>query len=279
MANNLDLVKFVIENVVDPKTGQYIDLDKIDTNIKSVYSSAKSAVNPDTFLSIREKVVDEVTGHFYTEIITEATKANALQSAVKQRIQKLGGLAVGNALPMQALSGHKTFHSKEAMKLAMDDIIARGGEFYHDPTALNADRYAYTVPVDPNVKINSKFKNSLFANNQSSKVETAYNAKKRNDAQAKEDEKKKKAEEKENLKKQKEDEKKRFQKAKEEAKVRKDAETEKAKKREENKRALKRDTIKAIAILTLIANITRRILSSLMSYATQAQKTLLKQIT
>lgn len=231
--NNLDLVKFVVRNIADPKTGQYTDLDKIDADIKKIFAGAKSAVNADDFIGIRNKIIDEVTGEMYVEIVTEAKNAMNVGNALQTRTSATGRYSVGNALDVQSIKGFRTFTSKEASRLAEANVTSAGGVFYHAPTLKNPNRYAYEVPVDnPNndPSINSALRKTLFGG-QTGKIESVSKQQaKEADAVAQE------------------------------------------KERVSNLRHLKGNVAKGVALLTVLASVVRRILSVVMDRASEVQK-------
>ena len=82
------LVKFEIENTIDPLTGNYnrSDLKRVDSDIANILKGAKSSISKSDFISTRSKVIDESTGKMITEIITEAKNALNVSSAINSKI-------------------------------------------------------------------------------------------------------------------------------------------------------------------------------------------------
>ena len=118
------LVKFEIENTVDPLTGNYnrSDLKRVDSDIANILKGAKSSVDKNAFISARSKVIDESTGKMITEIITEAKNALNVSSAINSKISEIS-IRAGRNNPLYTLtntqgisigsvSGKKTLHTE-----------------------------------------------------------------------------------------------------------------------------------------------------------------------
>ena len=154
------LVKFEIENTVDPLTGNYnrSDLKRVDSDIANIFKGAKSSISKNDFISTRNKVIDESTGKMITEIITEAKNALNVSSAINSKISEIS-IRAGRNNPLYALtntqgisigsvSGKKTLHTAEAVRLARTNLESYGGILKHTPTVKNPDKYTYTVPFE-----------------------------------------------------------------------------------------------------------------------------------
>ena len=154
------LVKFEIENTVDPLTGNYnrSDLKRVDSDIANILKGAKSSISKNDFISTRNKVIDESTGKMITEIITEAKNALNVSSAINSKISEISIIA-GRNNPLYTLantqgtsigsvSGTKTLHTAEAVRLARTSLESSGGILKHTPTVKNPDKYTYTVPFE-----------------------------------------------------------------------------------------------------------------------------------
>ena len=170
------LVKFEIENTVDPLTGNYnrSDLKRVDSDIANIFKGAKSSISKNDFISTRNKVIDESTGKMITEIITEAKNALNVSSAINSKISEISIIA-GRNNPLYALtntqgisigsvSGTKTLHTAEAVRLARTSLESSGGILKHTPTVKNPDKYTYTVPFEQvgNKDAEKAFKSNIF---------------------------------------------------------------------------------------------------------------------
>ena len=170
------LVKFEIENTVDPLTGNYnrSDLKRVDSDIANIFKGAKSSISKNDFISTRNKVIDESTGKMITEIITEAKNALNVSSAINSKISEIS-IRAGRNNPLYALtntqgisigsvSGTKTLHTAEAVRLARTSLESSGGILKHTPTVKNPDKYTYTVPFEQvgNKNAEEKFKSNIF---------------------------------------------------------------------------------------------------------------------
>ena len=170
------LVKFEIENTVDPLTGNYnrSDLKRVDSDIANILKGAKSSISKNDFISARSKVIDESTGKMITEIITEAKNALNVSSAINSKISEIS-IGAGRNNPLYALtntqgisigsvSGTKTLHTAEAVRLARASLESSGGILKHTPTVKNPDKYSYTVPFEQvgNKGAEKAFKSNIF---------------------------------------------------------------------------------------------------------------------
>ena len=172
------LVKFEIENTVDPLTGNYnrSDLKRVDSDIANIFKGAKSSISKNDFISTRNKVIDESTGKMITEIITEAKNALNVSSAINSKISEISiraginnplyTLANTQGISIGSVSGTKTLHTAEAVRLARTSLESSGGILKHTPTVKNPDKYSYTVPFEQvGVKDAEKaFKSNIFHN-------------------------------------------------------------------------------------------------------------------
>ena len=172
------LVKFEIENTIDPLTGNYnrSDLKRVDSDIANIFKGAKSSISKNDFISTRNKVIDESTGKMITEIITEAKNALNVSSAINSKISEISigagrnnplyTLANTQGISIGSVSGKKTLHTAEAVRLARTSLESYGGILKHTPTVKNPDRYTYTVPFEQvGVKDAEKaFKSNIFHN-------------------------------------------------------------------------------------------------------------------
>ena len=170
------LVKFEIENTVDPLTGNYnrSDLKRVDSDIANIVKGAKSSISKNDFISTRNKVIDESTGKMITEIITEAKNALNVSSAINSKISEIS-ISAGRNNPLYTLantqgisigsvSGKKTLHTAEAVRLARTSLESYGGILKHTPTVKNPDKYTYTVPFEQvgNKDAEKAFKSNIF---------------------------------------------------------------------------------------------------------------------
>lgn len=170
------LVKFEIENTIDPLTGNYnrSDLKRVDSDIANIFKGAKSSISKSDFISTRSKVIDESTGKMITEIITEAKNALNVSSAINSKISEIS-IRAGRNNPLYTLantqgtsigsvSGTKTLHTAEAVRLARTSLESYGGILKHTPTVKNPDEYSYTVPFEQvgNKNAEEKFKSNIF---------------------------------------------------------------------------------------------------------------------
>ena len=170
------LVKFEIENTVDPLTGNYnrSDLKRVDSDIANIFKGAKSSISKNDFISTRSKVIDESTGKMITEIITEAKNALNVSSAINSKISEISIRAGRNnplytiantqGISIGSVSGTKTLHTAEAVRLARTSLESYGGILKHTPTVKNPDRYTYTVPFEQvgNKDAEKAFKSNIF---------------------------------------------------------------------------------------------------------------------
>ena len=302
------LVKFEIENTVDPLTGNYnrSDLKRVDSDIANIFKGAKSSISKNDFISTRNKVIDETTGKMITEIITEAKNALNVSSAINSKISEIS-IGAGRNNPLYTLaniqgisigsvSGKKTLHTAEAVRLARTSLESYGGILKHTPTVKNPDRYTYTVPFEQvdNKDAEKALKSNIFheANTLSNVYIRRNNKKAKQREEAKQLETQSKAEMQSNvaqakqLAKQKADE----EKARKEAekllaKLEKETEAEqKAKQREEEREQKKREKAyspyrifsvisKILGILTIGFDTVRRILSLVTEQGKMAVRT------
>ena len=170
------LVKFEIENTIDPLTGNYnrSDLKRVDSDIANIFKGAKSSISKSDFISTRSKVIDESTGKMITEIITEAKNALNVSSAINSKISEISikagrnnplyTLANTQGISIGSVSGTKTLHTAEAVRLARTSLESHGGILKHTPTVKNPDKYTYTVPFEQvgNKNAEEKFKSNIF---------------------------------------------------------------------------------------------------------------------
>lgn len=170
------LVKFEIENTVDPLTGNYnrSDLKRVDSDIANILKGAMSSISKGDFISARSKVIDESTGKMITEIITEAKNALNVSSAINSKISEISiragrnnplyTLANTQGTSIDSVSGTKTLHTAEAVRLARTSLESYGGILKHTPTVKNPDEYSYTVPFEQvgNKNAEEKFKSNIF---------------------------------------------------------------------------------------------------------------------
>ena len=170
------LVKFEIENTIDPLTGNYnrSDLKRVDSDIANILKGAKSSVDKNAFISARSKVIDESTGKMITEIITEAKNALNVSSAINSKISEISiragrnnplyTLANTQGISIGSVSGTKTLHTAEAVRLARTSLESSGGILKHTPTVKNPDKYTYTVPFEQvgNKDAEKAFKTNIF---------------------------------------------------------------------------------------------------------------------
>ena len=302
------LVKFEIENTVDPLTGNYnrSDLKRVDSDIANIFKGAKSSISKNDFISTRNKVIDESTGKMITEIITEAKNALNVSSAINSKISEIS-IRAGRNNPLYALtntqgisigsvSGKKTLHTAEAVRLARTNLESYGGILKHTPTVKNPDKYTYTVPFEQvgNKDAEKALKSNIFheANTLSNVYIRRNNKKAKQREEAKQLETQSKAEMQSNvaqakqLAKQKADE----EKARKEAekllaKLEKETEAEqKAKQREKEREQKKREKAysphrifsvisKILGVLTIGFDIARRILSLVTEQGKMAVRT------
>ena len=170
------LVKFEIENTIDPLTGNYnrSDLKRVDSDIANIFKGVKSSISKNDFISTRNKVIDESTGKMITEIITEAKNALNVSSAINSKISEIS-IRAGRNNPLYTLtntqgtsigsvSGTKTLHTAEAVRLARTSLESSGGILKHTPTVKNPDKYTYTVPFEQvgNKGAEKAFKSNIF---------------------------------------------------------------------------------------------------------------------
>ena len=170
------LVKFEIENTVDPLTGNYnrSDLKRVDSDIANILKGAMSSISKSDFISARSKVIDESTGKMTTEIITEAKNALNVSSAINSKISEISiragrnnplyTLANTQGISIGSVSGTKTLHTAEAVRLARTSLESYGGVLKHTPTVKNPDKYTYTVPFEQvsNKNAEKAFKSNIF---------------------------------------------------------------------------------------------------------------------
>ena len=302
------LVKFEIENAVDPLTGNYnrSDLKRVDSDIANILKGVKSSISKSDFISARSKVIDESTGKMITEIITEAKNALNVSSAINSKISEISigagrnnplyTLANTQGISIGSVSGKKTLHTAEAVRLARTSLESYGGILKHTPTVKNPDRYTYTVPFEQvgNKDAEKAFKSNIFheANTLSNVYIRRNNKKAKQREEAKQLKVQSKAEMQSNvaqakqLAKQKADE----EKARKEAekllaKLEKETEAEqKAKQREEEREQKEREKAhsprrilalltKILGILTIGFDIVRRILSLVTEQGKMAVRT------
>ena len=302
------LVKFEIENTVDPLTGNYnrSDLKRVDSDIANIFKGAKSSISKNDFISTRNKVIDESTGKMITEIITEAKNALNVSSAINSKISEISiragrnnplyTLANTQGISIGSVSGTKTLHTAEAVRLARISLESSGGILKHTPTVKNPDKYSYTVPFEQvgNKDAEKALKSNIFheANTLSNVYIRRNNKKVKQREEAKQLETQSKAEMQSNvaqakqLAKQKADE----EKARKEAekllaKLEKETEAEqKAKQREEEREQKEREKAhsprrilalltKILGVLTIGFDIVRRILSLVTEQGKKAVRT------
>ena len=202
------LVKFEIENTVDPLTGNYnrSDLKRVDSDIANILKGAKSSISKSDFISTRSKVIDESTGKMITEIITEAKNALNVSSAINSKISEIS-IRAGRNNPLYALtntqgisigsvSGKKTLHTAEAVRLARTSLESYGGVLKHTPTVKNPYRYTYTVPFEQvgNKNAEKAFKSNIF--HEANSLSNVYIRRKNKKAKQREEEREQKEREK-----------------------------------------------------------------------------------
>ena len=128
------LVKFEIENTVDPLTGNYnrSDLKRVDSDIANILKGAKSSISKNDFISTRNKVIDESTGKMITEIITEAKNALNVSSAINSKISEIsiragrnnGGIVLKANGSMEGGTGGETWSITQSGTATFNKIIA-----------------------------------------------------------------------------------------------------------------------------------------------------------
>ena len=202
------LVKFEIENTVDPLTGNYnrSDLKRVDSDIANILKGAMSSISKSDFISARSKVIDESTGKMMTEIITEAKNALNVSSAIISKISEIS-IRAGRNNPLYTLantqgtsigsvSGTKTLHKAEAVRLARTSLESYGGILKHTPTVKNPDRYTYTVPFEQvgNKDAEKAFKSNIF--HEANSLSNVYIRRKNKKAKQREEEREQKKREK-----------------------------------------------------------------------------------
>ena len=202
------LVKFEIENTVDPLTGNYnrSDLKRVDSDIANILKGAKSSISKNDFISTRNKVIDESTGKMLAEIITEAKNALNVSSAINSKISEIS-IRAGRNNPLYALtntqgisigsvSGKKTLHTAEAVRLARTSLESYGGVLKHTPTVKNPYRYTYTVPFEQvgNKNAEKAFKSNIF--HEANSLSNVYIRRKNKKAKQREEEREQKEREK-----------------------------------------------------------------------------------
>ena len=203
------LVKFEIENTIDPLTGNYnrSDLKRVDSDIANIFKGAKSSISKNDFISTRNKVIDESTGKMITEIITEAKNALNVSSAINSKISEIS-IRAGRNNPLYTLtntqgtsigsvSGTKTLHTAEAVRLARTSLESSGGILKHTPTVKNPDKYTYTVPFEQvgNKGAEKAFKSNIF--HEANSLSNVYIRRKNQKEKDKEEKKEEKKEEQE----------------------------------------------------------------------------------
>lgn len=262
MANNADMVRFTIDNsrFLDSK-GQ-LDrgtLKDWETQVKIFTKALQSAT--DGVLKVTSHI-DDATGRatatFTTDLSKEANARKALLSAQAQiqgrysydpEFIDINNLANYKGEAYRNLVMHKTLKGKQAQKTAMETMAELGGSAELDPTHANKDRMKINYPVSES-EYQQRLKyyggdeeklNKYFARQASRRLSTAS-------AQSK------------------------FEGEERDAKQRE----EERKKQERSKSAksakLMHWITAIIAVLTAIADITRRILTASLARATEFKK-------
>lgn len=262
MANNADMVRFTIDNsrFLDSK-GQ-LDrgtLKDWETQVKIFTKALQSAT--DGVLKVTSHI-DDATGRatatFTTDLSKEANARKALLSAQAQiqgrysydpEFIDINNLANYKGEAYRNLVMHKTLKGKQAQKTAMETMAELGGSAELDPTHANKDRMKINYPVSES-EYQQRLKyyggdeeklNKYFARQASRRLSTAS-------AQSK------------------------FEGEERDAKQREE-ERKKQERSKSAKSAKLMHWITAItAVLTAIADITRRILTASLARATEFKK-------
>lgn len=239
MAKREEISKITIENVSASKNGQ-IDpktLVTLDADIKALVNAVKSAINSGAFKGVVDKRIDPSTGKASVDVfVTKGELANALSAIAYQKgLLKTKAKYTASSEDAQMLKGTIQLHGASARTKALEEIDTAGGFIVHRPTKARPDNYDWYAPADKSVVDKKAFRDSIF---QETIKLSASNLKTKEDIQREKNEERQKKEE--------------------------------AREEKESKRFVKGAITKVIAVLGVITDITRRILTSVMTGASQA---------
>lgn len=236
-----DIVKLTLRNLPDSGTGLY-DLSNLDRHISAIAKSAKSAINPSDFIQIRDKIIDEVSGEAIVEILTESVNATNIQNAIASKIGNITGksgasYSISNPTKMPIKSGEIAgLYGTKAVELARQNVETRGGRLTYAPTADSPDRYEYIIPYEGRYtqKRRQEMESNLFSEPLSVSASTRI----------------------------------------EEANKRQKEEEKREKKdKDKSDREKKGAILKILGVVTVLTDVARRILTSVLNFATQSVQT------
>lgn len=245
MANIQDgYLKITVENVgtgaggvIDPST-----LITADNDIKSLIRAVQSSSNKDSFVGTSEKRIDPNNSKLAFDLFVKKDEyATNVEPTLRKAIGKLGSDAkytISNVSDAELLKGTIQLHGKTAQAKAKEEIEKAGGYIVSRPTKTRPDNYDWYAPADlgadKEVIRNSIFKEAQGLSRQEQNRRTDINKEK--EAEKKEEQRKK----------------------------------EEIRKRQESKAEQRGVLLKLVGLLTLVADVTRRILTSVMEGASQA---------
>lgn len=160
MANNADLIRFIIDNSRFLDSNGQLDrgtLKDWDAQVKAFKRALESAT--DGVLKVTSHI-DDATGRATATFTTDLSKAtNAVKALLSTQAQLQGrysydpefidikNLANYKGEVYRNLVMHKTVKGKKAQKTAMDTMEELGGSAELDPTHSNKDRMKINYPV------------------------------------------------------------------------------------------------------------------------------------
>lgn len=153
------LAKIVITNstssnngIIDKKYLAYADRD-----IKTIIEGIKSAINPNSYFSVKRKKIDQASGIFEVEVYVSASEA---ENAYKAGSYIMGTLnhrdedadkdisySVTKEEQTAYRAGVITLHGRKAQKIARDAVLPQGGMLIPPPAGSESDKWNYVIPV------------------------------------------------------------------------------------------------------------------------------------
>lgn len=231
-----DISKITLKSL--PNTLGVYNVADLDTHIASFKKAIKSAIGKDDLFVIRDKIIDQATGEALIEVLVDDRNKDLVYNALSQKIGKMFSadysIAKGISVPMKSRTIEGLFGEK-AVAIARENVTSMGGTLKYTPTDKQPDLYTYTVPYEGRLtdKRRKDLESTLFTE---ALTESAT-------ARLKEQSTIDKAEEKQRK--------------------------EENKKKDDNRKAVLGTALKVFGTLTVLTDIARRILSSVLTLSTQ----------
>lgn len=153
------LAKIVITNstssnngIIDKKYLAYADRD-----IKTIIDGIKSAINPNSYFSVKRKKIDQASGIFEVEVYVSASEAENAYKAGSYIMGKLNhrdedadkdiSYNVTKEEQTAYRAGVITLHGSKAQKIAREAVLPQGGMLIPPPAGSESDKWNYVIPV------------------------------------------------------------------------------------------------------------------------------------